>query len=43
MDVVTGCGCKEAYRFPHMYLFFFALASLLFLIMFFVLVPSTFL
>ena len=38
MGVVTGCGCKEAYRFPHtsylslllLYLFFFAAASLLF-------------
>ena len=29
---ITGCGCKEEYRFPHkyMYLFFFAAASLLF-------------
>ena len=38
MGVVSGCGCKEVYRFPHnyylslflLYLFFFAAASLLF-------------
>ena len=38
MGVATGCGCKEVYRFPHiyylslllLYLFFFAAASLLF-------------
>ena len=38
MGVTTGCGCKEVYRFPHiynlslllLYLFFFAAASLLF-------------
>ena len=35
--VACGCGCKEVYRFPHyylslllLYLFFFAVASLLF-------------
>ena len=37
MDVATGCGCKEVYRFPHstyayilLYLFVFTAASLLF-------------
>ena len=30
MGVATGCGCKEVYRFSHMYLFFFTAASLLF-------------
>ena len=36
MGVATGCGCKEVYRFPHIYIllilypFFFAAASLLF-------------
>ena len=38
MGVVSRCGCKEVYRFPHItysyssciYLFFFAAASLLF-------------
>ena len=38
MGVASGCGCKEVYRFPHitypyillLHLFFFAVASLLF-------------
>ena len=38
MGVASGCGCKEVYRFPHiyylslllLYLFFFTAASLLF-------------
>ena len=40
MGVASGCGCKEVYRFPHitypsilfLYLFFFAAASLLFVL-----------
>ena len=40
VGVASGCGCKEVYRFPHItypyssciYLFFFAAASLHFLI-----------
>ena len=54
MGVATGCGCKEVYRFPHiyylslllLYLFFFTAASLLFVHffkMFFVLIPVLFL
>ena len=41
MGVATRCGCKEVYRFPHttypyscIYLFFFATASLLFVLFF---------
>ena len=50
MGVTTGCGCKEVYRFPHIYYLSLLLCSFLqqhpyfcsFKKMFFVLVPVLF-